>query len=85
MVLPLLGKYGTPQAKLFGSYARKTADAESDIDLLLFADNNFKPPRYLGVAEDLHRASDKHVDAYGMPELDEGSFRENALKEAVAL
>lgn len=85
MVLPLLDRYGMSQAKLFGSYARKTADAESDIDLLLFAGDEFKPLNIFGVAEDLHRASGKRVDVYEMSELDESPFRENVLKEAVAL
>lgn len=85
MVLPLLARYDMAQARLFGSYARGTANAESDIDVLLVGNEGFKPLGIFGVAEDLHRASGKRVDVYEISELDEGPFREGILREAVAL
>ena len=85
MVLPLLGRYDISQARLFGSYARGAADAESDIDVLLIGAEGFRPLNIFGVAEDLHRASGKRVDVYEISELDEGPFREKVLEEAVVL
>lgn len=80
MVLPLLDRYGMSQARVFGSYARETADAESDIDVLLVGGEKFRPLDIFGVAEDLHRVSGKRVDVYEISELDEGPFRESVLQ-----
>lgn len=85
MVLPLLDRYGMSQARLFGSYARGAADADSDIDVLLVGGEGFRPLDVFGVAEDLHRASGKRVDVYEISELDEGPFREAVMREAVSL
>lgn len=85
MVMPLLKKYDMASASLFGSYARGEATDASDIDLLLFGNEGFRPFNVFGVAEDLHRVSGKTVDVYEISELDEGSFRDTVLKEAVSL
>lgn len=85
MVAPLLEKYDMASASLFGSYARSTADAESDIDVLLVGNKGFRAFNVFGVAEDLHRQSGKRVDVYEISELNDGPFRETVLKEAVAL
>lgn len=48
-------------ARLFGSYARQEATAESDIDVLVHAGDG-DPFDVLAVAEDLYRATGKSVD-----------------------
>ena len=69
---PILRRYRMASARLFGSYARQEATAESDIDVL-------------AVAEDLHRATGKAVDVYEESELKPGAFRDAVLQEAVTL
>lgn len=85
MVLPLLERYGMRSARLFGSYARGEADAQSDIDILLEGNPGFRPLDIFGVAEDLHRLSGKRVDVLEISELDAGAFRDAVLNEAVRL
>lgn len=85
MVTPLLEKYDMASASVFGSYARGSADAGSDIDVLLVGNEGFRALNVFGVAEDLHRQSGKQVDVYEISELDAGPFRDAVLKEAIAL
>ena len=85
MVIPLLEKYDMASASLFGSYARNSAHADSDIDVLLYGGSSFRHFNVFAVAEDLHEASGKRVDVYEISELDDGPFRDTVLKEAVAL
>lgn len=85
MVLPLLDRYDMHSAKLFGSYARGEASADSDIDILLEGNPGFRPLNIFGVAEELHRASGKQVDVFELSELNEGPFRDAILKEAIRL
>ena len=85
MVVPLLAKYDMASASVFGSYARGSADANSDIDVLLVGNEGFRALNVFGVAEDLHRQSGKRVDVYEVSELDAGPFRDAVLREAVAL
>ena len=83
MVIPLLEKYDMRSASLFGSYARNEADENSDIDLLLEGNPGFRPLNVFGVAEDLFLLSGKRVDVFEISELDEGEFRDRALREAI--
>lgn len=81
---PILRHYRMASARLFGSYARQEATAESDIDVLVRAGDG-DPFDVLAVAEDLHRATGKAVDVYEESELKPGAFRDAVLQEAVAL
>ena len=85
MILPLLDRYHMQSASLFGSYARDNADKNSDIDVLLFGNDEFRALDVFGVAEELHRISGKHVDVYEISELKDGPFRDSVLSQAVAL
>lgn len=42
-VIPLLKKFRAEKTILFGSYARKDADGQSDIDLLIIGGRQFVP------------------------------------------
>lgn len=57
----LMEKYRVDEARLFGSYARGEATAESDIDLLLIGGQSFRPTGAFAFAEDLHESSGKAV------------------------
>ncbi len=85
MILPLLDRYHMASARIFGSYARHAADADSDIDVLLVGDDDFRALDVFGVAEELHRLSGKKVDVYEISELNEGPFRDTVLSEAITL
>lgn len=85
LIVPLLAKYDMSSAGLFGSYARGVADAESDIDVVLVANDGAPALNVFGVAEELHRATGKRVDVYEMSELEPGAFRDAVLSEMVAL
>lgn len=85
MVLPLLQRYGMESASLFGSYARGEADADSDIDIILYGGSDFDALGVFGIAELLHRASGKEVDVYEVSELNDGPFKDEVLRDAVVL
>ena len=81
---PILQHYRMALALPFGSYAHQEATAESSIDVLVHAGDG-DPFDVLAVAEDLHRATGKAVDAYEESELKPGAFRDAVLQEAVTL
>lgn len=85
IIAPILKKYGMVSASLFGSYARGQADTDSDIDVILFGKPGFRALDVFGVAEDLHRQTGKNVDVYEQSELKPGPFRDNVMREAIAL
>ena len=82
---PILERYGMASASLFGSYARGQADADSDIDVILYVKPGFRALDVFGVAEELHRRTGKAVDVYEQSELEPGAFRDSVMREAVAL
>ena len=90
IITPIAQKHGLKAVFLFGSYARGTADADSDIDLMIDTtgtdlDTLFK----LGALyEELSAAFCKQVDLVTVASLEqpiqrqsELTFRENVLKE----
>lgn len=86
MIRPLLARYDMASASLFGSYAREEAGPHSDIDILLVGEKQgFRAINVFALAEDLFQASGKKVDVYEISELEQGSFRDTVLKEAVKL
>ncbi|MBR5229233.1 MAG: nucleotidyltransferase domain-containing protein [Firmicutes bacterium] len=86
VILPILHKYNADKGMLFGSYARKQATAESDIDLVVFGGSKFILTDIFAIAEELHRASGKKVDVYEISEINEGTaFYEAIMKEGVFL
>ena len=85
-VMPLLKKYRAEKAILFGSYARRDADATSDIDLIIVGGDCFDPTDVFCIAEELHRALGKAVDVYELREINVGSaFYNTILEEGVQI
>ena len=84
IVLPLLERRGMRSASVFGSYARGEADASSDIDLLVDRGGG-RVTRIAGLCSDVMAATGKDVDVYDVSELLPGPFRDEVLREAVAL
>ncbi len=87
-ILPVAVKYRLPGVYLFGSYARGTATAESDIDLLV--DTTGTELKGLFALGDLEEALEKSIDLITVSSLEqearmpsEVEFRNAVWKERV--
>lgn len=86
VITPILRKYKAEQAILFGSYARREADAQSDIDLLVIGGDSFDPTDVFCIADELHRATGKQVDVYELREVNAGTdFFRSIFSEGVKI
>lgn len=82
----LLKKYNADSALLFGSYARNEAEKESDIDVIIYGGDKFKPSSIFAIGEDLRELTGKNVDCFEISEVKQDSdFYKNALKEGIAI
>lgn len=80
----LAHKYGIQSVSLFGSVARGTADASSDVDLLVNIQEGTSLLSLGGFQVEMERLLGRKVDVVTPAGLKE-RIRERALKEAVAL
>ena len=94
IVTPIAEKYYLPAIYLFGSYARGTANEDSDVDLLVdTAGTQLKSLLTLGALyNDLEEALGKKIDLITVSSLQqrlqiqsEAAFRDNVWKEKVSL
>ena len=76
ITIPITGKYKVGKVRLFGSYARNEATAESDIDLLIDRCENQSFFTLAGMQAELADAFHKKVDL-----LTEDSLKPEFLKE----
>ena len=84
VVVPYARDSGMRWARVFGSYARGEADGASDVDVLVDkGDNGFLALG--GLAERIWDATGKRPDVVDVSQLLPGPFREEVLREAVAL
>ena len=84
LVKPLAEKYHVKEIYLFGSYARGEANADSDLDFLVFGGENFKPTLIFALGEELREAFQKDVDVFEIREVNQGSnFYNTIMKEKV--
>lgn len=83
-ILALAAEHGASRIRVFGSVARGTADADSDIDFLV----DLKPGRSLfdlgGLLTDLQKLLNHNVDVITPAGL-RNRIRDRVLKEAVEL
>ena len=68
---PVLTRYGVRRAVLFGSYGKGTATEKSDVDLLV--DSGLRGLRFVGLMDDLRRATGKDVDLFDVTHIQTGS------------
>lgn len=68
-VRPVAEKYGLRSVYLFGSYARGDADDDSDVDLLVDAEN-VHGFRFFGMYDDFCTALEKEVDMVTLNSLE---------------
>lgn len=82
----LLKKYNAEYAVLFGSYARNEADNDSDIDVVVYGGNNFKPENIFAFGEELWEMSNKDVDCFEINEVKkESNLYRDILKEGIKI
>lgn len=82
----LLKKYNAEYAILFGSYARNEAENKSDIDVLVYGGDKFKPTSIFAFGEELRELTGKEVDCFEINEVEkESDFYKNILKEGVKI
>ena len=84
IVKPLADKYNIQQVYLFGSYARKEATEDSDVDILVCGGDKFKLTMVFAFAEELRKALNKDVDVFEINEINQDSdFYKTIMKERV--
>lgn len=70
-LMPILQKYHIKKAILFGSYAKGKTTPGSDIDLLV--DSGLKGLKFVGLIEDIRRATEKEVDVLDVSHIEKNS------------
>ncbi len=70
----LCEKYGVKSAYLFGSYAKKTANEDSDVDLIIDITNIRKYKDYYHFCEELENEFGKKVDVTSEEGMRPGFF-----------
>ena len=84
IVKPIADKYKIREIYLFGTYARKEATAESDLDFLVYGGDDFKLTWILSLGEELRKAFNKDVDVFEIREVNQDSdFYNTVMKERV--
>ena len=68
---PVFDRYGVRSAVLFGSYGKGTADAKSDVDLLV--DSGLRGLRFVALLDDVQTALHKDVDLLDVRHIQSGS------------
>ena len=82
----LLKRYNAEYALLFGSYARGEETAESDIDVVVYKEKNFKKTNILAFGEDLREMLNKNADVFEISEINTDTpFYDNLIKEGVKI
>ena len=83
-ILALAAKYGARHVRLFGSVARGTADADSDIDILVDVEDGRSLLDLGGLLVELEKLLGHKVDVITPAGL-RSRIRQRVLKEAVDL
>lgn len=83
-VSPIAKNYGIRRASLFGSYARGTANDNSDIDICIDKGRMRSLIQYFAFINDLEKSLQCHVDVVTSGIQDE-EFLNNILRDEVLL
>lgn len=82
----LLVKYHAEYALLFGSYARGDATTSSDIDLIVFGGERFKPQYIFAFGEDLREMTKRNADVFEIREVNPDTpFYDTVMREGVRI
>lgn len=71
LLYPVFSNYNIDKAILFGSFAKGTASAKSDIDLLV--DSGLHGLRFIGFTEEVRRAVSRSVDIFDVSHIEANS------------
>ena len=82
--IPIAEKYGVAKLYIFGSYARKEATGNSDIDLLIDKGDIRNLLDYFAFVSDLEDSFGKHVDVVTIT-CNDKEFVEKVMKEAILI
>ena len=86
VIKPLAEKYHIKDVYIFGSYARGEATQNSDIDFLIYGDQNFIPTSVLVFAEELRILFKKDIDVFEINEVNKGSsFYEAIMRDRIKI
>lgn len=84
ILAPIAKKYRVEAILLFGSYAKGSADGQSDVDLIVFGGSQFHPTDIFAMSEDIRAALRKQVDVYEIREINPGTaFYDTIFQEGV--
>ena len=76
---PIFEKHGVRKAILFGSYAKGTASAYSDVDLLV--DSGLRGLRFVGLLGDIRQTLGIDVDLFDVAHIEAGSQIDREIQE----
>lgn len=76
---PIFRKYEVKKAILFGSYATKNADFDSDVDLCV--DSSVRGLKFIGMIEEIRRTLKKDADVVRLSEVIGDSRLEAEIKK----
>ncbi|MBQ3708731.1 MAG: nucleotidyltransferase domain-containing protein [Clostridia bacterium] len=79
LLAPVFEQYKIRHAILFGSFAKGSANDQSDVDLLV--DSGLKGLRFVGFAEELRRVAERPVDIFDVTHIESGSKIEREIQK----
>ena len=82
--IPIAVKHGVARVYIFGSYARKEATGNSDIDLLIDKGDIRNLLDYFAFVSDLEDSFGKHVDVVTIT-CNDKEFVDKVMKEAILI
>jgi predicted nucleotidyltransferase len=83
---PVFASAPVYRAVLFGSYARGTATARSDVDVIIDRRGELRGLNFYGVLDDMVRALDKPVDLFEAAEIRPDSpIRDEIARRGIVL
>jgi predicted nucleotidyltransferase len=83
-IIPVLRRHGVVHAAIFGSFARRIAGKESDLDVLVEFEDDRSLLDLVSLRLDLSETLGRHVDALTYRSL-HPRIRERVLQERVAI
>ena len=78
MLAPVFDQYGVSKAVLFGSIAKGTATAKSDLDLLVQSD--LKGLKFVGLIEAVRQAAGMPVEVFDVSHIARGSLIDREIQ-----
>lgn len=69
----ILKNFAVKKAILFGSYAKNTPNAKSDIDLVIDSEGKLLNINFYGLLEDLVQKLEKNIDLFEISEIQKDS------------